>query len=84
MSRTACFLTTIANPFDPYDNFDSWYLYDMDKGYSSCSYLARVARYTDQMSEFEQDRETERAIDEIILYNPTNLYKKIRKVIPDD
>lgn len=72
-----CALTTVDNPFDPFDQFDSWYQFDMDKGYSSCSYLARIARTSDQLSEEENDREIERAIDEIIKYDFMNIYRKV-------
>lgn len=74
-----CMLTTIDNPFDPFDDFDSWYQYDVDKGYNSCAYLARIARTSDQLSDYENDKEVERAIDEIILYDFMNIYKKIKK-----
>lgn len=76
-----CLLTTFDNPYDPFDQFDSWYMFDMDKGYSSCSYLDRIARTSDQLSEKENDIEIERAIDEIIKYDFMNIYKKIRKEI---
>lgn len=72
-----CALTTVDNPFDPFDQFDSWYRFDMDKGYSSCSYLARIARTSDQLSDEENEREIERAIDEIIKYDFRNIYKKV-------
>ena len=74
-----CMLSTIDNPYDPYDQFDSWYMFDMDQGYNSCAYLDRIARTSDQLTEEENDREIERAIDEIIKYDVMNLYTKIRK-----
>ena len=74
-----CMLTTIDNPFDPFDDFDSWYQFDVDKGYNSCAYLARIARTSDQLSDHENDKEVERAIDEIIQYDFQNIYKKIKQ-----
>lgn len=74
-----CALSTIDNPYDPFDEFDPWYTYDVDKGYNSCSYLARIARTSDQLSEAENDREIERAIDEIIKYDPLNVYIKVKR-----
>ena len=41
-------------------------MYDTEKGYDSCSKLARIANVTDDMSEEEVYSEIERAIDEII------------------
>lgn len=73
-----CALTTIDNPFDPFNDFDKWYQFDQDAGYCSCSYLARIARTSDQMSEEENDAEVERAIDEIILFDFENIYKKVK------
>ena len=72
-----CALTTIDNPFDPFGQFDLWSLFDSEKGYNSCCYLARIARISDQLSEEENTREVERAIDEIIKYDFTGLYKKV-------
>ena len=76
-----CMLTTFDNPFDPFEQFTSWFMFDVEKGYNSCGYLARIAKLTDDMSEEEVDRETERAIDEIIYYDPLNIYKKVTKKI---
>lgn len=76
-----CALTTVDNPFDPFDQFDSWFQYDCDKGYMSCAYLDRVARTSDQLSEEENDKEIERAIDEIIKYDFQNIYRKIKRKI---
>ena len=79
-----CMLTTIDNPFDPFDQFDSWYRFDMDKGYCSCSYLARIARTSDQFTDKENNQEIERAIDEIIKYDFKNIYKKVTRTVEEE
>ena len=48
-----CALTTFDNPFDPIDQFDSWFLYDIEKGYNTCERLARFANTSDQLTEKE-------------------------------
>lgn len=70
-------LTTFDNPFDPFEQFTSWFMFDVEKGYNSCSYLARIAKLTDDMTDQEVNAEIERAIDEIIQYDFRNVYKKV-------
>ena len=77
--ESECMLTTIDNPFDPFEQFTSWFLFDVEKGYNSSSRLARIAKLTDEMTEKEVNEETERAIDEIIQYDFMNIYKKVRR-----
>ena len=72
-------LTTYDNPFNPFEQFSSWFLFDVEKGYNTCSYLARIAKLSDKMSQQEEDEEVERAIDEIIKYDFTNIYKKVKR-----
>ena len=74
-----CMLTTFDNPFDPFEQFTSWFMFDVEKGYNSCSYLARIAKLTDDMTDQEVSDEIERAIDEIIQYDFANIYKKVKK-----
>ena len=71
-----CMLTTVDNPYDPFEQFSLWQMFDKQKGYDTCEYLARIAHFTDDMSQDEIDAETDRAIDEIIFFDPLNLYKK--------
>ena len=75
-----CMLTTFDNPFDPFEQFTSWFMFDVEKGYNSCAYLARIAKLTDDMTDQEVSDEIERAIDEIIQYDFANIYKKVKKV----
>ena len=74
-----CMLTTIDNPFDPFEQFDSWFMFDVEKGYYSCSRLARIANFSDDMTSKEVEEENERAIDEIIKYDFLNIYKKVTR-----
>lgn len=74
-------LTTFDNPFDPFEQFTLWFLFDVEKGYNSCSYLARIAHISDQLSEQEVEDEIERAIDEIIKNDFRNIYKKVSESV---
>ena len=74
---TETMLTTFDNPYDPFDDFVHWFLFDVEKGYNTCGKLARIARSSEQFSTIEDKRETERAIDEIIKYDFMNIYKKV-------
>ena len=74
-------LTTFDNPFDPFEQFTDWFMFDVEKGYNTCSYLARIAKLTDDMSDQEVNDEIERAIDEISQYDFINVYKKVTKAV---
>ena len=74
-----CMLTTFDNPYDPFDQFTLWLMFDKEKGYNTCEYLARIVQLSDDLTEKEVDEETERAIDEIIKYDPFNIYKKVTR-----
>lgn len=80
---TEVMLTTFDNPYDPFDDFDHWWLFDIEKGYNTCSKLARIARSSPEFSTIEDKKETERAIDEIIDYDFLNIYKKVTRNIPE-
>lgn len=72
-------LTTFDNPYNPYDHFDEWLMFDNEKGYNTCSYLARIANLSDDMTQKEEEDEIQRAIDEIIDNDFLNIYRRIRK-----
>ena len=76
---TQCMLTTKDNPYDPFNQFDSWFIYDVTNGYNTCGYLARIAHTSDALTEPENNAEIERAIDEIVRLDPLDLYVKVEK-----
>ena len=81
MKLRKAMITTIDNPYDPFENFSQWFVYDVEKGYNSCAYLGRIAKTSDALSEQENDKIIEEAIDEIIKYDFLNIYtKKIREI----
>jgi hypothetical protein len=79
-----CAITTFDNPFDPFEDFVHWFLFDIEKGYNTCSYLDRIAKTEDCLTEKDTEEEIERAIDEIIQYDFRNIYKKVVKDEPNN
>ena len=82
MSSIECRLTTIDNPFDPFTQFDDWFVYDVGQGYNSCGLLARVSNTTPDLTEDEYNQEVERAIDEIVRNDFRDIYIKVKKHPP--
>ena len=46
-------LTTVDNPFDPFDQFSEWFVYDITHGYNTCNRLASLMPDTEQLSDAE-------------------------------
>lgn len=66
-------LTTSDNPFDPFEEFDDWFNFDViENNYNSCSLLSRLAFTSEGLSEKENAIEKEKAIDQIIKEIPLN------------
>lgn len=72
-----CALTTFDNPFNPITDYDRWLQYDIEYGYNSSQYLARIAKTSETLTDYENELEIERAIDEIISNDPFDIYKKV-------
>ena len=54
----SCALTTFDNPYDPFEQFSDWFLFDVEKGYNTCAYLDRIAHTSEQFSEEENNQES--------------------------
>ena len=70
-----CILTTVDNPYNPFDNYDEWLAYDIAKGYNTNGYLARVAMVTDSLGEDMEDSMIEQAMQEIVDMHNGQIYK---------
>lgn len=84
MENKLFMLTTKDNPFDPFEDFTSWFCYDVSKGYNSCGKLARILDTLDvefdELTEKEESAVIEQAIDSWVSINPLGNYKKFTKI----
>ena len=77
-------LSTIDNPFNPFDNFDEWMAYDemlaRKQGRPTCcGYLARMSMMSMDLSDKELEDLNEMTIDEICRLNLTGTFVKVLK-----
>jgi hypothetical protein len=70
-------LTTADNPFSPFTQYAEWNTWDEAAGYHTNSYLARVVRISDELSEADLDAAYESAVDEIVQENVNGMYRKV-------
>lgn len=82
--KRVCMLTTIDNPFDPFEDFARWFVFDSEKGYNSCGLLAIVCQTSDSFTDEVNDYLIEEAIDSIIENDFLHVYKKLVKEVEDE
>lgn len=76
-----CMLTTFDNPYDPFEEFTLWDLFDKAMGYNTSERLMRLANITEDMSQVEINAEVDRAMDRLIELDFTNTFVKKYKTI---
>lgn len=74
-----CMLTTTDNPYDPFDQFDEWYAFDMQKGYNSCQLLDRTCVTSDSFNDDTILHDIEETIDNILKFIGGNYRKVVRE-----
>ena len=72
-------LTTLDNPFDPFNDFTHWHMFDLEKGHNTSSRIARIADLNSEMTQKEVDEEMERAMDLIVKYDFEDKYIKVQE-----
>lgn len=78
-SQPEYMLTTVDNPFDPFTQWDEWYVWDQNAGYCTPGLLARLAYFSDEISEADQYHAIQHAIDEIVRENVLGVHKKVKR-----
>lgn len=72
-------LTTFDNPYDPFEDFENWFLYDIEQGYNTCGYLARISNTNSDLPDSVNNERIEEAIDEILANDFLGIYKKVSR-----
>ena len=72
-------LTTLDNPFDPFNDFTHWHMFDCEKGHNTSSRIARIADLNSEMTQKEVDEEMERVMDLIVKYDFEDKYIKVQE-----
>ena len=76
-TTTKYMLTTVDNPFNPFTEFDEWLQWDTVAGYNTPSLLARIASYSNDLSEPDQELAIQQAIEEIVRENVNGMFRKV-------
>lgn len=77
-------LTTIDNPFDPFTQYDDWLSFDEEAAQindrpTTNSFLARIAKTSDELSEEDEALAIELAMDEIVKEDVFGVHRKVLK-----
>lgn len=70
-------LTTEDNPFNPTTDFDAWNSWDMAAGYNTLALLARVGVSSMELSEDDEARAINEAMDAIVSMHDNGFYIKV-------
>lgn len=76
-------VTTVDNPYDPFNEWDDWLNYDMQQGYRTCERLASITALSEQLTDQENMEAVEDSIDRLIRTGAINKkgeiieYKKV-------
>lgn len=76
-------LTTVDNPYDPFDEFREWFEYDRAAGYDTLDYLGRISTYSSDLSVADQQAVVSDAIDSILEEHGYSFYKKVSQEFTD-
>lgn len=73
-----CILTTVDNPYNPFTEWNQWLKFDEDNGYETNSLLASFAKTSTALSDADNEKLIDDAMNTIIKLFP-GVYKKVFK-----
>lgn len=76
---TDIFLTTLDNPYNPFTHDREWEAWDLNAGYKTSSYLARVALIAEGIQPYEEEAATLRAVRDIVLLDPSGMFVAVHR-----
>ena len=76
-----CRLSTTDNPHNYFKEPDEWEAWENATGMRATRMIGRFAYTSDNLSVEENEAEMERAIDEIIKYDPTGVFIKVSSTL---
>lgn len=82
MAEEQLMLTTVDNPYDPFNDFPRWLAFDTSMGYNTTGLLARIVKTSDDLSESDQVIATNQAIREIVEINVLGVYRAVTRSGP--
>ena len=72
-------LTTVDNPFNPFTHFHEWLAFDTRSGYHTSSFLSRIVKSSEELSDADAQLAVQNAIDEIVRENVLGIYRKVSR-----
>lgn len=74
-------LSTLDNPYNPFTQYDEWYIFDCQKGYYSCSYLAREfeAHHKPYLTEEQKAKQIQEVIQNIVDNDKSGIFCKVTR-----
>lgn len=70
-------LSTFDNPFDPFEDFTSWFKFDLEKDHQTSSRIARLAQIDPEMTQKEIDDEQTRVMEFIYDHDVEGKFIKV-------
>lgn len=77
IDRGTPMLTTIDNPYNPFEDFAKWFVFDSVHNYHCCSYISLAAPTSSSFTAHENNFLIEKAIDDLISNDVSGVYKKV-------